>query len=325
MKVEDIMTGTIISVTPEETVGAAIREMAKYRISCIIVTAGGRAEGILTERDVLRGVATHYDDFLRAKVAKEMSKPVITAQVDMSALAASKLMGSRQIKRLLIVDGQQPVGVVTQTDITTALISMAPFKNIADLMTSDVVTVNETATMTEAAQLMAARNISCVVILRHGKAAGIVTERDILQCVARFRGDPTRASVADIMSFPVTTVSPTHSVMSASRLMDQMRIHRLIVGSTTDVKGIVTQTDIIAAVQGKLEEVREAQLQHKAVMTRLVDSATTDLSSIQEICRRVLAHQQASDGLAPHDPLLEELENHVDRIRDSLETLTRMV
>jgi CBS domain-containing protein len=298
LTVADIMTETIISVRCDERVTSAIQEMAKYKISCIIVTNGGRPVGILTERDILRGVATRYEDFTHANVAEEMSQPVISVDPDTTALNASTLMTSKDIKRLLVVSQQQPLGVVTQTDITSALISMAPFRNIADLMTRDVVTIDETATTTEAAQLMAAYNISCVVALRGDIAVGIVTEKDIVQRLALSHDDPSATPVAEIMSFPVMSVPATHSVMSASRVMDQMHIHRLLVGSTTDILGIVTQTDIIVAVRRKLQEARKARLQQRSEMGHLAESALKNLSSIQCLFRGVLLCQQSAAGAA---------------------------
>jgi len=293
VKIEDIMTATVISVSPDQTVSAAIWEMATYRISCVIVTAGGKAVGILTERDVLRGVATRYDEFVRATIAEEMSKPVVSVCPKTTTLRASKLMAARKIKRLLVVDEQQPVGVVTQTDIASALIAMAPFRNIADLMTGELVWVHETTTLVEAAQIMAAKNISCVVVLQAGRAVGVVTEKDILQRVARNNRECTEVYVGEIMSSPVVSVPPTHSVMSASRVMDQMRIHRLLIGSPTEVQGIVTQTDIIAAVQKKLEDTHRAQLQRELEIAQLLESAITDLSSIQYLLGGILSHHES--------------------------------
>jgi len=349
LKVTDIMTESIISVGSHETVELAIQEMAKYKISCIIVTDGGRAVGILTERDVLQGVATRYGDFVGARIAKEMSHPVISVAPDTTALAASQTMTSKNIKRLLVVNEQQPVGVITQTDITSALISMSPFKNIADLMTHGVVAVDELATMAEAAERMAVHSISCVVVLRGSNAVGIVTEKDIVQRVALSHGDPNEIYVTEIMSFPVMTVPPTHSVMSASRMMDQMGIHRLIVGSPEDVRGIVTQTDIIAAVRRKLKKARQARLQQQSEMGQLAKSAMTDLSSVHCLLREIPCFQESvaeavkiaeSPGNAPfhhsaipecdqdeaarRDNILKKLETHLSNAQDTLARLAGM-
>jgi CBS domain-containing protein len=314
--VEDIMTGTIVAAGPDETVHAAIQQMARYRISCIIVTVAGRALGILTERDVLRGVAARYDEFVQATLAEEMSHPVVSVPPETTALQASALMEAKNIKRLLIARDRQPIGVVTQTDITRGLISMSPFKNIADLMTPDLVTVSESTTMLEAAQQMAARNISCVVVMRSGRAAGIVTEKDVLKRIALCHTNPGTAPVAEIMSFPVVTVPPTHSVMSASRMMDQMRIHRLLVGDAGDIQGIVTQTDIISAVRRKLEQANKARRQHKSEMGRLIDSALSDLSSMHGLVQGRHRGEAVED-----DPLSEELASHLAGLQDTLERL----
>jgi len=350
LTVGDIMTETIISVGPHGTVGLAIQEMARYKISCIVVTDGPQAVGILTERDVLRGVATRYRDFIYARIAEEMSQPVISVEPDTTVLAASKLMGSARIKRLLVASEGQPVGVVTQTDITGALIAMSPFKDVADMMTPDVVTVDEAATVAEAAQSMAASDISCVVVLREGRVVGILTEKDIVQHVARPDDDPTITPVTEIMSFPVVSVPSTHSVMSASRMMDKLRIHRLLVGSPTEIQGIVTQTDIIAATQQKVAEARRVRAQRESDVGCLASAAMANLSTIRDLVQRILFHRQSADepdrtaqssrvASLPRSPIahdeqheaawchrsFKELETRIDETQDYLARLTGMV
>jgi len=326
--VEDIMTEAIVSAAPEETVSSATQRMSDANISCIAVTDGERAVGILTERDVLKAVAAGYEEFAGATVAERMSSPVISVRPDLPALAASALMESRGIKRLLVVLGERLVGVVTQTNITQSLISMCRFKNIAELMTSEVVTVSATTTVTEAAQLMASRNISCVVLLHRGEAAGIVTEKDILQRVVACGEDPTTTPVAEIMSFPVVAVPATYSVISASRKMHEMHIHRLLVGNAAQVEGIVTQTDIIAAVRRNLEEAREARMCRQSEMNRLTDLATGKLLSIQDLAG---GSRTPTDSLCPRpgaldrDPARAELQSLTSELQDILEKLTTMI
>ena len=87
--VEDIMTEAIISAAPEEAVLSAAQRMSEHNISCIAVTTGERAVGILTERDVLKGVAAGYEEFVGATVAEKMSSPVISVPPDLRALEAA--------------------------------------------------------------------------------------------------------------------------------------------------------------------------------------------------------------------------------------------
>jgi len=326
--VEDIMTEAIISAASEETVLSAAQRMSEHNISCIAVTNGERAVGILTERDVLKGVAAGYEEFLGATVAAKMSHPVISVPPDLRALEASALMESRGIKRLLVVLGERLIGVVTQTNITQSLISMCRFKNISELMTSDVVTVSPTTPVTEAAQLMASRNISCLIILHRREAAGIVTERDILQRVVTCGENPATTPIAEIMSFPVVAVPLTYSVMSASRKMQEMHIHRLLVGSAQQVEGIVTQTDIIAAVRRNLEETREARVGRQREMSQLVDLASRKLWSIQDLAggSRPPADSLCQRPSTPdRDPDREELQSLMSELQDSLEKLKAMI
>lgn len=325
LKIGDIMSETIVSAGPDETVISAARRMSRHNISCIVVTMAEGVVGILTERDVLRGVASGYDDFLAMTVAEKMSSPVITVPPDLSALEASKLMETKGIKRLIVTREQTPIGVVTQTDITRSLISMSPFKNIADLMTIDLVTVNAATTITEAAQLMAERNISCVVLMHRGEAAGIVTEKDVLQRVVACNEDPTTTPAAEIMSFPVVTIPPTYSVMSATRLMYGKHIHRLVVGHPGDVQGIVTQTDIIAAVRRKVEEARAARARRQSERGRLSDAALGTLASIQDLVREARTRAGGNGEAIRGDAILREIEAQVAELQGSLKSLARII
>ena len=131
---------------------------------------------------------------------------------------------------------------------------------------------------------------------------------------------------------------------------DQMRIHRLLVGSTTDIQGIVTQTDIITAVQRKLEEACQARLQTKSDVGRLADSAMTNLSSIQDLFQEILCHHRFvgesaktaesrenaasprsaisecdQDEATLHGRILKELETRILQTQDSLAKLASMV
>lgn len=323
LTVEDIMTEAIVVAAPEETVLLATQRMSEHNISCIAVVDGERAVGILTERDVLRGVAAGCDEFVGATVGERMSSPVVVVPPDLSALEASTIMEWKGIKRLLVIRGERLLGVVTQTNITESLISMCRFRNVSELMTKKVVTVSATTTVTEAAQLMASCNISCVVLWHRDEAAGIVTEKDILRKVVACGGDPTMP-VAEIMSFPVVQVPPTYSVMSASRKMYEMHIHRLLVGSGKDMRGIITQTDIIAAVRRKLEEAREVRVRRQLEISRLLDVATKKLLSIQGLSEGSGALADSSPQRPPtlaRSPAGEELQSLMSELQGSLERI----
>lgn len=346
LKVKDVMTDNVVCAVPSETVLSAIKRMSEHRVSCVVVVEDDTVVGILTERDVLRGVATESRDRTRSKVAEKMSSPVVSIAPDVHVLEASEILRSKGIKRLVVGDGKRLFGLVTQTDITRGLTSLWPSKDAVDIMSTNVVTVNVSVTVAQAARIMTSRNISCVVVMHRDEAVGIMTERDILKRVVALHRDHGTTPVAEVMSRPLVTSPPDHSILCISRMMDRMRIHRLVVKENKQVCGIVSQTDILDALRRELEEVREAQWRHRSEASQLTDSIAENLSSIESLVREArgtpvlsaLAGVRAnvprssvtsmSCGHSPAtagDPILTSLGDLISESRSNLERISRML
>jgi CBS domain-containing protein len=304
LMLKDVMTDNVVCAVPNETVGSAIKRMSEHRVSCVVVVEDDAVVGILTEKDVLRGVAAESRDPTRSKVAEKMSSPVVSTGPDVHVLEASEIMRSKGIKRLVVGDGRRLFGLVTQTDITRGLTSLWPSKDVVDIMSRDVVTVDVSVTVAQAARLMTARNISCVVVTNRGDAVGIVTEKDILKRVVALHRDHGTTPVADIMSRPLVASPPNHSILCISRMMDRMHIHRLVVKENKQVCGIVSQTDILDALRTELEEIRELQRRRRSEASQLVDAVAQNLSSIESLVReaRGAAALFASAGVCANAP-----------------------
>ncbi|MCX8205093.1 MAG: CBS domain-containing protein [Candidatus Nezhaarchaeota archaeon] len=119
--VREIMSPSIVSVEGASTVRDAAQLMVEREVGSVIVTEAGRPVGILTERDVLRRVVMRGLDPSKVKVREVMSSPLITVKADAYIIDAGRLMADRNIRRLLVVEGDRPVGVVTQKDVCRAL------------------------------------------------------------------------------------------------------------------------------------------------------------------------------------------------------------
>ncbi|MCL5281001.1 MAG: CBS domain-containing protein [Planctomycetes bacterium] len=91
------------------------------------------------------------------------------------------------------------------------------------------------------------------------------------------------------MSHPIVALAPAHSVLFASRMMDRMRIHRLVVRENRQVYGIVSQTDILEAVRRELEQIRAAQHRREAEVTQLTESTAQNLAAMESLVREVSA------------------------------------
>jgi CBS domain-containing protein len=201
-------------------------------------------------------------------------------------------MAAKKIKRLPVVENDQLVGIVTQTDITRGLVSLSPLRAVSEIMNSQVATVQAAANVTEAAQMMAARGISCVVAMHRDQVAGILTEKDVLRRVVALRKDPGRTLVSDVMSCPLTTVPLSHSVLSTGRKMDSLHLHRVVVMDGQEVCGIVTQTDIMQAVRIELERLEGEHRVAKDELTYLLGRVMHDLQELRAFLRGTDAPSQ---------------------------------
>jgi PAS domain S-box-containing protein len=116
------------------------------------------------------------------------------------------------------------------------------------------------APVAEAAKIMAAHNISCIVAMKAKKPVGVLTERDLLKRVVALQKDPAQIKMAAVMSAPVKSIPPHYSIFSASRIMEKMNIRRLIIMENNQLRDIVTQTDIFRAVEKKLQAEEEKKV-----------------------------------------------------------------
>jgi len=166
-------------------------------------------------------------------------------------------MGQKRIKRLPIADDDRLVGIVTQTDLVRALTSYGLWRDVSEIMNRDVACVQTGASIAEAAEIMTRRSISCVVVLDGDKTVGILTQKDLLGRVVALKRDPALVKIEEVMSSPVTAVSASYSVFSASKVMEEMNVRRLIVMRGERLCGVVTQTDIFTALRQKLQAEEE--------------------------------------------------------------------
>jgi CBS domain-containing protein len=280
-RVGDVMSKEPVTAMPDETILCVAQKMAEQRVSCVVVLYKDRVVGILTEKDMLDAVAGRDTEMQYVRAAERMSSPVETISPQVSILEADRMMETRCIRRLPVVENGQLIGILTQTDITRALLSLRALCSVADIMTKRVATVDVEATMVEAARLMSCSNISCLVVLHDERIVGILTERDLLKRVIALRRDPNQTRVVDVMSLPVVTISPACSILSASKKMEAMHFHRLLVADEQGICGIITQSDIMRAVRRSSEAAEARQHALEMELADLVQRTIRDLQRVR--------------------------------------------
>jgi CBS domain-containing protein len=114
---------------------------------------------------------------------------------------------------------------------------------VKDIMTKTVVTIDVNQTVYEAAQLMSAKGIGCLVVTENDVAVGIVTERDFLRRIVAERASFDQ-KISAIMSNSLITIDPETSIRDAARLMATNKIRRLPVVKAETLVGILVASDL---------------------------------------------------------------------------------
>ncbi len=254
---EDIMSEQVTTVSPASTVATAADTMSKHKISCLIVADTQHLLGIITETDMVKNAVSASSSFYKSKVEQIMSCPVRTIPRNLPVIEAGRIMEAENIRRLVVVENEKAVGIITQTDMVRVLASYSVSKEVSEIMSRDVAALDCSATIQEAVELMAARDISCLIAMDRKDPVGIFTERDLLNRIVAAERDPNRTSLKEVMSFPLVSVPPDYSVLSARRLLERTGIRRLVVMDNDNLCGIVTQTDILKSIRARLQEEEE--------------------------------------------------------------------
>lgn len=118
MKVEQLMSQSVIRIHPEESVEVASRTLTHYNIGALpVCDTEGKLCGVLTDRDVVtRCVAANLSP-KDTKVSDIMTRNVVSAKADMDAGVAAHLMGRLQVRRLPVTENGYVKGMLSLGDL----------------------------------------------------------------------------------------------------------------------------------------------------------------------------------------------------------------
>jgi CBS domain-containing protein len=120
MKVEGILRskGTnVVTANPSATVASIVQRLHQERIGAIVVTENGRVLGMISERDVVRGLADHGPAILDRKVVDLMTRPVHSCSLDDSVKHLMSEMTRKRIRHLPVIDDGVLCGIVSIGDV----------------------------------------------------------------------------------------------------------------------------------------------------------------------------------------------------------------
>ena len=112
----------LICVEPDTTLHQVAQRLVAESVGALVVTDGDRVAGIISERDVVRAVASGRD--LDSTTAAELgTRRVVTCTPDTSIHAAAQLMMEHYVRHLLVEDRAGPIGMVSARDLLGAYAS----------------------------------------------------------------------------------------------------------------------------------------------------------------------------------------------------------
>jgi CBS domain-containing protein len=112
----------LICIEPDATLQQIAQRLAAEGVGALVVMNGDQIAGIISERDVVRAVASGKD--LDTTTASELSsRRVITCRPDTTVQAAASLMMEYYVRHLLVEDRNGPVGMISARDLLGAYAS----------------------------------------------------------------------------------------------------------------------------------------------------------------------------------------------------------
>jgi CBS domain-containing protein len=231
--VRDLMHRDLVTCSPGAPLGQVARRLLESKVHAVIVAEpGGAPLGVLTDFDLLAGEWLSTDperlQEMRSVTAGElMTAPAVSIDGATDAGEAARVMGRERIARLVVVDEDRAVGVISVSDIVRKLTALPRARaTVGNVMSRAFLVCRPDAPVPDIARGLSERNSRSVVVLgRGGGAVGVITRQDLVTLTA---DDAQQLTASDVMNEPITTTSGT----SLSEAIDEMirsEVHRLLV------------------------------------------------------------------------------------------------
>ncbi len=108
----------VTTVSPDMRIAEAVRTLSRRRIGAVLaVGADGKLAGILSERDVIYGLAEHGERLLEMGVADIMTRSVVTCTPENTVEEIMREMTNRRIRHLPVLDGGRLAGIISIGDV----------------------------------------------------------------------------------------------------------------------------------------------------------------------------------------------------------------
>ncbi|MEM2874723.1 MAG: CBS domain-containing protein [Candidatus Hadarchaeales archaeon] len=260
VSVREVMVPCPAFLEPRDPVTRARAVMRDGGIRVAPVAVGGRLEGIVRARDVMRVTSTRSNIPISGVMLPPL--PLITP-ADSVGRAVSEMVeeGLREAPVVQSHTDRTVVGMIRLDEVLRLTAgSAAGSVRVSEAMTADVISCSPEDEISRVWDLMERGGISGIPVVRKdgGKMAviGMVTVSDLIRSgavrLSHESGKGRSASrVKSVMRTPVVTVQPDTLLSRAAEIMAEKRIGRLPVVSGGNLVGILSVSDVLRIMEGK--------------------------------------------------------------------------
>lgn len=181
MRAEEIMTEEVVSAETTTPLDQVARVMAKRRIHRVVITEGGRIEGIVATRDVMRATV---DAALEVRLGEVMSDALLYVRPEEEMGVVVERLAAAHVQGLLVMKGDWPIGLVTGEEVLVAQHWPAT-SAVEDWMSPRLLTLPKSMVLHRAAAGALALDVRHVVVMDDVGCCGLVSGIDVARAYAR--------------------------------------------------------------------------------------------------------------------------------------------
>jgi signal-transduction protein with cAMP-binding, CBS, and nucleotidyltransferase domain len=250
-QVKEIMTTQLTSAAITETISRVVELMVTADVGRVIITDADVPVGMFTEKDVLKRVVNKPIDLQQTSIREVMTSPIQAVAEETHIVDALGRMYQGNFRHLLVRGKRGTiVGIVSMRRILKIAVELgqglSETRTVGEIMSGEVLSVDQSCSISESAELMMQKNSSAVVVTQEQQAKGIFTERDLLKRVINKLPDITKTSVGQVMTAPLISMPQTTHVGEVLAEMYRRDIRNMPVkGTGDDLLGIVSMPDVL--------------------------------------------------------------------------------
>lgn len=248
--VRQVANQNLVICAPDDKAALAVRLMADKNIGCVVVCdVAGRPVGIVTRRDIMR-LTVEGGDFASISVHECMSAPVKTALTTETIDDAGLRFLSEGFRHLVVItESGDLFGILSETDVVNSQgVEHDLFlRSVSEVVNRDSLIIPHFEKVRTAAERLKSTGHSAALISRDGQVVGILTENDLMVCIAQGKMD---SPLIEFIGDELVAVEADLSLYNARKIFRQHCFHHLGVKQTDgEIIGLLSYADILRNVE----------------------------------------------------------------------------